>query len=139
MRPSHVEHIFCRSFMDPQTQGQLHLCTALPKFPSFFFFNLTCPCPKENQRRDGCRLIPETGTNLEFGCVGFAANFFSSLAPCARKIVARSRKKIYAAALPNSKFVTVSDIAKNRARAGAIGIMTYKMGREDMVLFRTLM
>jgi len=48
--------------------------------------------------------IPKTTTKLEFPRVGFAANFLSSLAPCTRTMVARSRQKICAAALPNSTF-----------------------------------
>ncbi len=42
---------------------------------------------------------------LVFGCVGYAANFLSSLAPCACTMVARSRQKICAAALPNSQLL----------------------------------
>ncbi len=42
---------------------------------------------------------------LVFGCVGYAAHFLSSLAPCACTMVARSRQKICAAALPNSQLL----------------------------------
>ena len=46
----------------------------------------------------------ENGQKFELGDVGFAANFLSSLAPCTRTIIARSRQEICAAALPNSTF-----------------------------------
>src|SRR5579862_5764911 len=39
------------------------------------------------------RYIPKVFEKLESGFVGFAANFLSSLAPCARTMVARSRPK----------------------------------------------
>jgi hypothetical protein len=42
---------------------------------------------------------------LVFGGVGYAANFLSSLAPCACTMAARSRQKICAAALPNSRLL----------------------------------
>jgi hypothetical protein len=51
------------------------------------------------------RLIPKMIQKLVFGCVGYAAHFLSSLAPCACTMVARSRQKICAAALPNSQLL----------------------------------
>ena len=42
---------------------------------------------------------------LVFGCVGSAAHFLPSLAPCACTMVARSRQKICATALPNSQLL----------------------------------
>src|SRR5258708_35429284 len=42
-------------------------------------------------------IIPETVPKLKFGCGSSAANFLSSLAPCARTMVAHSRQKLYAA------------------------------------------
>src|SRR5690348_10060220 len=44
--------------------------------------------------------IPNATQKLVFGCVRFAAFFLSSLAPCARTMVASSRQKNCAAALP---------------------------------------
>ncbi|MCP5506239.1 MAG: hypothetical protein H7A38_05090 [Chlamydiales bacterium] len=49
--------------------------------------------------------IPNMIQKLVFGCVCFTANFLPSLAPCARTMVARSRQKICAAALPNSQLL----------------------------------
>ncbi len=49
--------------------------------------------------------IPKMTQKLVFGCVGYAAHFLSSLAPCACTMVARSRQKICAAALPNSQLL----------------------------------
>ena len=42
---------------------------------------------------------------LVFGFVGYAANLLSSLAPCLSAMVARSRQKIGAAALPNPQLL----------------------------------
>src|ERR1700722_8999176 len=49
--------------------------------------------------------IPNVIQDLVFCCVGFAANFSPSLAPCARTMVARSRKKMGAAFLQNSQLL----------------------------------
>ncbi len=53
----------------------------------------------------GSHDIPKMTQKLVFGCVGYAAHFLSSLAPCACTMVARSRQKICAAALPNSQLL----------------------------------
>ena len=45
--------------------------------------------------------IPKMIQKLVFGSIGYAAHFLPSLAPCACTMVARSRQKICAIALPN--------------------------------------
>lgn len=50
------------------------------------------------------RLIPKIIQKLIFDCVGHAAKFLSSLAPCAYSKVA-PRQKIYTVALPKSQFL----------------------------------
>ena len=59
---------------------------------------------------------------LVFGCVGYAAHFLSSLAPCARTMVARSRQKICAAALPNSQLL-------NHFRYIGVSLITFSFTR----------
>ncbi len=57
------------------------------------------------RQREKSGSIPKMTQKLVFGCVGYAAHFLSSLAPCACTMVARSRQKICAAALPNSQLL----------------------------------
>src|SRR3984957_5048837 len=60
---------------------------------------------QNSQLLNPVRYIPDVIQKLVFCCVGFAANFSPSLAPCARTMVARSRKKIGAAFLQNSQLL----------------------------------
>ena len=82
------------------------------KFDAFFRWSDFCKAT----------YIPNVVQELVFCCVGFAANFSPSLAPCARTMVARSRKKIGAAFLQNSQLLNHVRYTERGSRVGNFAI-----------------